>query len=69
MGVKFAGDILVGVCNDTCNCWNIFGSKWARTLGGKRVIDKVKMKAPAFGPLFMKMYMARFARTGATLSI
>lgn len=44
-----------------------FGSRWARTLGGKRFIDKAKMKAPAFGPLFMKMYMARFARTGTTL--
>jgi len=44
-----------------------FGSRWARTLGGKRFIDKAKMKAPALGPLFMKMYMARFARTGGTL--
>ena len=25
------------------------------------------MKAPLIGPLFMKMYMARFARTGTTL--
>jgi type IV pilus assembly protein PilC len=45
----------------------VLGSRWSRTLGGKRFIDKVKMKAPAFGPLFMKMYMARFARTGTTL--
>lgn len=44
-----------------------FGFKWSRTLGGARVIDKVKMRAPAIGPLFMKMYMARFARTGSTL--
>ncbi|MEZ6330539.1 MAG: hypothetical protein R3B12_00765 [Candidatus Saccharimonadales bacterium] len=44
-----------------------FGSRWARTLGGKRFIDKFKMKAPLIGPLFMKMYMARFARTGTTL--
>jgi type IV pilus assembly protein PilC len=41
--------------------------RWARTLGGKRVIDKLKMKLWPFGPLFMKMYMARFARTGSTL--
>ncbi len=41
--------------------------KWMRTLGGKRLIDKVKMRAPAIGPLFMKMYMARFARTATTL--
>lgn len=45
----------------------VFTSRWARTLGGKSVIDKAKMKAPMFGPLFMKMYMARFARTGTTL--
>ncbi len=44
-----------------------FGSRWARTLGGKSVIDKVKMRAWPVGTLFMKMYMARFARTGTTL--
>jgi type IV pilus assembly protein PilC len=42
-------------------------SKWARTLGGKSYIDKAKMKAWPIGPLFMKMYMARFTRTGETL--
>lgn len=42
-------------------------SKWARSGPGVRVIDKVKMKAPLAGPLFMKMYMSRFARTGSTL--
>ncbi len=42
-------------------------SRWARTFGGKQVIDKLKMKLWPTGPLFMKMYMARFARTGATL--
>lgn len=41
--------------------------KWARTGPGKEVVDKFKMKAPLIGTLFMKMYMARFARTGATL--
>jgi type IV pilus assembly protein PilC len=44
-----------------------FGSRWARTLGGRSVIDKVKMKAGPLGTLYMKMYMARFARTGTTL--
>ena len=43
------------------------GSRWARTLGGRTVIDKFKLKAWPVGPLFMKMYMARFARTGTTL--
>jgi type IV pilus assembly protein PilC len=46
---------------------SIFTSRWARTFGGKRVIDRLKMKIWPIGPLFMKMYMARFARTGSTL--
>ncbi len=45
----------------------VFGSRWARTLGGKTVIDKAKMRAWPIGGLFMKMYMARFSRTGTTL--
>jgi type IV pilus assembly protein PilC len=45
----------------------VFMSRWARTLGGKNVIDAVKMRVWPIGPLFMKMYMARFCRTGTTL--
>ncbi|PIZ62062.1 pilus assembly protein PilC [Candidatus Saccharibacteria bacterium CG_4_10_14_0_2_um_filter_52_9] len=44
-----------------------FGSRWARTLGGRTIIDRAKMRAWPIGTLFMKMYMARFARTGTTL--
>jgi len=44
-----------------------FTSRWARTLGGKSVIDRLKMRIWPIGSLFMKMYMARFARTGQTL--
>jgi type IV pilus assembly protein PilC len=44
-----------------------FGSRWAKTLGGRSIIDKFKMKAWPIKTLFMKMYMARFARTGTTL--
>lgn len=44
-----------------------FGSKWARTLGGKRIIDRLKMTIWPVGPLFMKVYMARFSRTATTL--
>ncbi len=42
-------------------------TKWARTLGGKKIIDKAKLTMWPFGALFSKMYMARFARTGTTL--
>lgn len=45
----------------------LFTSRWARTVGGKRLVDKLKMRAWPVGPLFMKLYMARFARTGTTL--
>ena len=44
-----------------------FTTRFARTLGGKRVVDELKMKIWPIGPLFMKMYMARFARTATTL--
>ncbi|HEX4774342.1 MAG TPA: type II secretion system F family protein [Candidatus Saccharimonadales bacterium] len=69
--------VLLGVSHFMINFWWVmlivlallifFGSRWARTLGGRSVVDKVKMKAWPVGPLFMKMYMARFARTGTTL--
>jgi type IV pilus assembly protein PilC len=42
-------------------------TRWIRTPAGREVLDKLKMKAWPIGPLFMKMYMARFARTGSTL--
>lgn len=45
----------------------IFGSRYARTAGGRRVVDKAKLRMWPVGGLFQKMYMARFARTGTTL--
>ncbi len=45
----------------------VMTSRFARTLAGKSIVDKMKMKVWPVGPLFMKMYMARFARTGTTL--
>ncbi|HSW99277.1 MAG TPA: type II secretion system F family protein [Candidatus Saccharimonadales bacterium] len=44
-----------------------FTTRWARTMGGRRAIDKLKMRAWPVGTLFMKVYMARFSRTGTTL--
>lgn len=44
-----------------------FTTRWARTGPGKEVVDRFKMRAPVIGNLFLKMYMARFARTGSTL--
>jgi len=44
-----------------------FTTRWARTGPGKDVVDKFKMRGWPIGRLFMKLYMARFARTGQTL--
>lgn len=45
----------------------VMTSRWARTIAGKRTVDTLKIRAWPVSPLFMKLYMARFARTGATL--
>lgn len=45
----------------------IFGSRYARSAGGKLIIDKAKLHMWPIKVLFQKMYMARFARTGTTL--
>jgi len=69
--------ILLGVSHFVINFWWIvlilivgfivFMNRWSKTKTGREVIDYVKMKAWPFGPLFMKMYMARFTRTATTL--
>lgn len=43
------------------------GHNWIRTDSGRRVFDSFKLNVPMFGPLFKKLYMARFARTTETL--
>jgi type IV pilus assembly protein PilC len=42
-------------------------SSFLKTSQGKNFMALAKMKVPIFGTLFKKLYMARFARTGATL--
>lgn len=69
--------VLLGVSNFTIQFWwaiiivlalgGFATTRWARTLGGKRFVDRFKMKAWPLSPLFMKLYMARFARTAQTL--
>lgn len=44
-----------------------FLRKWFKTKEGGAVADKIKLKVPLFGDLFIKLYMARFCRTGQTL--
>jgi type IV pilus assembly protein PilC len=50
----------------------LVGAVWAlktyiQTESGRSQLDRLKMRFPIFGRLFMKMYMARFTRTGQTL--
>lgn len=69
--------LLLAVSNGIIDYWwvvlivlgflGFVGSRWARGPGGRQVVDKLKMKAWPVGPLFMKLYMARFARTASTL--
>ena len=75
--MPFLTKIMLAIAHFIINQWWIvlivlglmvfFTSRWARTGPGKQVIDRLKMKAWPVGPLFTKMYMARFARTGTTL--
>lgn len=45
----------------------VFGTRWARSIGGKRVFDSLKLHMKPINRLYLKMYMARFSRTGSTL--
>lgn len=75
--LPFMTQLLLSVVNFIKRFWYVviimiagavfLGSKWATSGPGKVILDKLKMRAPLVGPLFMKMYMARFARTGTTL--
>lgn len=69
--------IMVAIAHFTQKYWWIellilggaifFTTRWSRTIGGKRAIDRLKMRAWPVGRLFMKVYMARFTRVGGTL--
>lgn len=40
---------------------------WQRTVAGRRTLDKILLKAPVFGPILVKVNVARFARTFGSL--
>lgn len=44
-----------------------FLRRYIQTDNGREVFDTIKIRVPLFGKMFMKLYMARFARTGQTL--
>ncbi|MBD3304972.1 type II secretion system F family protein [candidate division KSB3 bacterium] len=45
----------------------LFLIAYSKSHGSKAFYDRYKLKAPIFGPLFMKLYVARFARNFGTL--
>lgn len=69
--------ILIAVTNILQNYWwaillvligAVFGFRfYSSTASGQYVLDLIKIKAPVFGKLFQKIYMARFARNLSTL--
>ncbi|MFI5270692.1 MAG: type II secretion system F family protein [Candidatus Saccharimonadales bacterium] len=77
VSLPFVTRLLLGTSHVLIKYWFILviilgilafvGSRWIRTMGGRRVVDKVKMRAWPLGKLYMKLYMARFSRTGTTL--
>lgn len=57
------GLVLIGILAGIA----FFVRQWTKTPKGRRQADIAKMRLPPFGQLFMKLYMARFARTASTL--
>jgi len=42
-------------------------TRWYKTEQGKRMMDRIMLKAPIFGPILVKVNIARFARTFGSL--
>lgn len=75
--LPFLTSILIGIAKLIMKFWWLmliilgaaifFLDRWFKTAPGEAFADKFKMKVPLFGDLFIKLYMARFCRTGQTL--
>lgn len=75
--LPFISQVMVNVANALRNYWYLFiiaiagivyfASRYLKTDEGKRAADAVKLNVPMFGPLFRKLYMARFTRTAESL--
>lgn len=76
-GLPFITAVMLGISKFMTTFWWLiiglliagvyFLGRWRKTEGGRAAFDKFKMSVPLFGPLFMKLYMARFCRTGQSL--
>lgn len=75
--LPFFTAVLVGMASFITNYWYIvllaLGGvgyalfNYSKTASGIRFFDKLRMRTPLFGGLFMLLYMARFSRTASTL--
>lgn len=45
----------------------VFIFQWSKTQTGRFFLDKMKLRLPIFGPLFLKVAISKFARTLSTL--
>ena len=61
--VKNDGLVIFGVIAGVV----IAAKLWKRTVRGRFALDKMKLRLPLFGPLFVKTAVARFTRTLGTL--
>lgn len=76
--LPFVTRLLLAVSNAIIKYWWLiliilgiiafFTTRWARTPGGRQVVDELKLNMWPVKELFRKLYMARFARTASTLS-
>lgn len=75
--LPFTTAILVDVTNFLITYWWLvliilvaiiyFTQRYFKTDAGREVLDTLKIRMPVFGSIFLKLYMARFTRTGQTL--
>lgn len=75
--LPFLTQVMVSSANFAINFWWIviialgagiyFLLQYLKTPGGIKFRDTMKLNVPMFGPMFRKLYMARFTRTGQTL--
>ena len=75
--LPFATQILIGISDFMINFWwlvlvgigvaGYFFRQYLKTESGIKFASNFKLNVPLFSPLFRKLYMARFARTGQLL--
>lgn len=75
--LPFLTSVMVQTANFAINFWWVilivliavvyFARQYLRTESGIKFADNIKLNFPIFGPMFRKLYMARFTRTGQTL--